>query len=257
MSARTRRTRQPATVLPVPRVRVDLGSGYVEHRLGCMQRDVDRSEVGQRMRANVTPGRGGPQRPGDRSCAAVPARGHPGAAVREARPAGVAAGNAERLGRDIGETDVEGVAGGHASGRPGVRDGPQVAGADREQPVAVGSPRGHQRVGARTRAGAVLLGALQPPAAVRPMSRQPGARGLRGPHSPPAPGRRRRGAEFGQDGQGVGMTFGQPGQGEIFPGQVREDRPALTRTPAAGQRQIQPAGFDRGRERRGDGSIWR
>ena len=48
------------------------------------------------------------------------------------------------------------------------------------------------------------------------------------------------------------MTLGQPGQGEIFPGQVGEYGPALARSPAAGPRQIQPTGFDRVRERRGD-----
>jgi len=35
-------------------------------------------------------------------------------------------------------------------------------------------------------------------------------------------------------------------------GQVGEERPALTRTPAAGQRQVQPAGLDRVRERSRD-----
>jgi hypothetical protein len=48
------------------------------------------------------------------------------------------------------------------------------------------------------------------------------------------------------------MTLGEPGQGEIFPGQVGEERPALARTSAAGQRQVQPAGLDRIRERLSD-----
>ena len=44
------------------------------------------------MRADVTLGRGGQQGPADRAGAAVPARGHPDAAVREARPVDVAPG---------------------------------------------------------------------------------------------------------------------------------------------------------------------
>jgi hypothetical protein len=183
---------------------------------------------------------------------AVPARGHAGAAVREARTAGVAARTAQRLGLDIGEADVQGVARGHAGRWPGAWDRPQVRSADREQPVAVGRRRGHHRIGARSRARAVLLGAVQPPAVTGPAGGEPGTRRLRGPDPPPGPGPRRRRAELGQDGQGVGVTLGQPGQGQVLAGQVRQDRPALASPPAAGQRQVQPAGLNRVRERRVD-----
>ena len=39
---------------------------------------------------------------------------------------------------------------------------------------------------------------------------------LRGPDTPAASGRRGDGAEFGEDGHGVGVPFGQPGQGKVF-----------------------------------------
>ena len=82
---------QSAAALPVGRVRVDLGRRRVERRPRRMQGDVDRAEVGQGVRPYVTFGRGGQQRPPDAAGPAVPACGHPGTAVREARPVGVAA----------------------------------------------------------------------------------------------------------------------------------------------------------------------
>ena len=63
-----------------------------------MHGDVDGTEVGLGVRPYVTFGRGGQQRPRDAACPAVPARGHPGTTVREARPVDVPAGSAERLG---------------------------------------------------------------------------------------------------------------------------------------------------------------
>ena len=76
-------------------------------------------------------------------------------------------------------------------------------------------------------------------------SYQPRAGRLRGPDPPAAPGRRPAGAEFGQDGDGVGVSFGQPGQGEVFLGQVSEDAPARTGPAATRQRQVEPARPDR------------
>ena len=107
---------------------------------------------------------------------------------------------------------------GHAGGGPGARDRGKIARADREQPTAVRRRGGHQRVGDRTCPGAVLLGAVEPPAAGGLAGREPGAGRLRGPDTPAASGRRGgNGAEFGEDGQGVGVPFGQPGQGKVFP----------------------------------------
>jgi hypothetical protein len=207
--------------------------------------------MGQPVRADVTPGGGSQQRPADAAGPSVPARGDTGAAVRETWPVYVAAGLADRRGRDVHEADVQGVAGRHAGRRPRARNRRNMARAGREEPVAVRRRRGHQRMGAGAGAGAVLLDAVQAPASAGLAGLQSRAGGLRGPDTPTARGRRRGGTELGQDGQRIGVSLGEPGQGEILPGQVRESRPALTGPAAAGQRQIQPARPDRRGEGRG------
>ena len=236
-------------------VRVDFTGGDLKHRLRAAKRDVDGTEMGQGVRADVTPGRGGEERLAHAARPAIPAGGHARAAVRETGPAGITAWSADRLSRDVREADVERVAAGHASGRPGARDRGQVTRADREQPVAVGRHRGDQRIGAGPRPRAVRLDAIQAPAVIRWPGRQPGSRGLRGPDSPAASGRRRGGPELGEDGERVGVSLGEPGHGKIFLGQSRQRRPAGQGLAVAGQRQVQPARLDRlGEGRRGRGA---
>ena len=96
-----------------------------------MQRDVHRAEMGWGVRADVTLGRDGQQRPADPAGPAVPAGRHSRAAVREAWPVDIAAGAAHRLGRDAGEPDVERVASCHADRWPGTRHGDQIGRAGR------------------------------------------------------------------------------------------------------------------------------
>ena len=242
---------QTAAVLAVAGVGVDFPGRRLQRGPGGVQRDVDRAEMGQPVRADVTSGRGGQQRPADATRPAVPARGDTGAAVREAWPVDVAAGLADRRGRDVHEADVQGVTGRHAGRRPRAGNRGKIACADREEPVAVRRRRGHQRMGARAGPGAVLLSAVQAPAAAGLAGVQSRAGRLRGPDTPAASGRWRGGVELSQDGQRIGVSLGEPGQGEIFPGQVRESRPALAGPAAAGQRQVQPARLDRGGESRG------
>ena len=128
---------QPSAVCAVIGISVDFVGGLVEPGLrGTHARCRPHRE---RVRANVAFGRRGQQGPAHGAGAAVPAGGHPGAAVGEARPVDITPGTADGHGRDTIEPAVEGVAGGHAGGGPGSRDRDQAGRANREQPVPSGA----------------------------------------------------------------------------------------------------------------------
>ena len=102
----------------VVRVGVDLGRRRGKRGPDGVQSEVDRAQVGQRVRAEVALGRRREQRLPDRAGSAVPAGGDPGAAVAEPGPADIAVRRPDRLARHCGKADVKRVAARHAGGGP-------------------------------------------------------------------------------------------------------------------------------------------
>ena len=188
---------------------------------------------------------------GDRAGAAGPHRGHPDAAVPEARPLDVGAGPADRHRRDAVEVHVGGVAGDHARPGPDGGVGPDAVRGQlgEEQPRAVVGVRGDQGVRERARPRAPGLAAVQPPAAVHPPRSEPGGRWLGRPHAEPVAGLGRGSAELGEDGDGVGVPLGEAGQRKVGRTQRGQSLPPLRRRPVAGQGQ-RPAPLDQGSEGR-------
>ena len=205
------------------------------------------------MRPHVAPFRGGQQGAAHRTGAAVPARGHPDAAVRESRPLDVRSGRPDRPGRHVAEVHVQRVTARHAGGRPAAQDRRQGAGRHREQPPAVPCVRRDQGMSTSAGSGAVSLRAAQVPPAPVMVSFQLRAGRMGGPHAPPAARRRRRAVQFGQDRHRVRVTLTQSCHGQVFFRQFCEPGPAFPGPARPGQRQVQPPRLHRRAERRGDG----
>ena len=130
----------------------------------------------------------------------------------------------------------------------------QVSGCCSEQPAAVRRRRGHQRAGAGMCSGAVLLGAIQPPAMTGSGGYQSGAGRLGGP-TPSGSRLAQAGPASSLDGDGFEVSFAAgPVLRSAWRGSA-EDRPALTGPATTRQRQAQPARPDRVGKGRGSGSA--
>jgi hypothetical protein len=221
-------------------VGVDLGGGLGEHGAGRAEGHVDRAEVGERVRADVLAAGGGEQGVGHPERAAVPAGGHADAAVPEAGPVDVLLGAADRSRRRGGEAHGAAVAAGHADRRPRVVERPCVRGliayGEEADPVAGG--RRDESVRAPARPGAPGPVAGQQPAV--PGLLRPYRRRSRRPDAPALPSRgfARFVAQFGADGDGVGVPLAEAGRHQVGAAQGGETPQAPQGRSVAGKWQI-------------------